>query len=58
MKRIFILLTLLVGCYMIIGANDRVIEQTNKVSEVSEERINNTIMWRNDIYENEYKNKI
>ena len=55
MKRIFILLTLLVGCYMIVGANDRVIERAN---EVSEERINNNIMWRNDIYENEYKNKI
>ena len=55
MKKIFILLALLVGCYVIVGANDRVVERAN---EVSEERINNIIIWRNDINENEYKNKI
>lgn len=55
MKRVFILLILLVECYMIIGANDNVVE---RASEVSEEKINNNIIWRNDIYENEYKNKI
>ena len=55
MKKLFILLALLVGCYMIVDANDRVIDRAN---EVSEERINNNIIWRNDSYENEYKNKI
>ena len=56
MKRIFVLLAFLVGCYIIVGAEENVIERAN---EVSEERINNNIiMWRNDIYENEYKNKI
>ena len=56
MKNIIIIITI----YILINGitNDRIIEQTNKVSEVSEERINNNIMWRNDIYENEYKNKI
>lgn len=55
MKRIFILIGLIIICYVIVGANDRVVE---RASEASEERINNIIMWRNDIYENEYKNKI
>ena len=41
---------------MILGlTNDNVVRRAN---EVSEERINNNIMWRNDIYEYEYKNKI
>ena len=56
MKKIFILIGLIIVCYVVVGANDRVIERAN---EVSEERINNNIiMWRNDIYENEYKNTI
>ena len=55
MKKVFILLGLMIVCYAIVDANDRVVERAN---EVSEERINNIIIWRNDINENEYKNKI
>ena len=60
MKRIIdvvlALTVLIIICEVILGlANDNVVERAN---EVSEERINNNIIWRNDIYENEYKNKI
>ena len=57
MKNIIIIITIYILMNEIINgiANDRVVERAN---EVSEERINNNIMWRNDIYENEYKNKI
>lgn len=57
MKNIIIIITIYILMNGIINgvANDRVIERAN---EVNEERINNNIMWRNDIYENEYKNKI
>lgn len=60
MKRIIdvvlALIVLITVCEVILGlANDYVVERAN---EVNEERINNNIMWRNDIYENEYKNKI
>ena len=60
MKKIFMILIIYILMNGIVNnvCDERVIEQTNKVSEVSEERINNNIMWRNDIYENEYKNKI
>ena len=58
MKKIFMFLIIYILMNGIVNgiSNDRVIERAN---EVSEERINNNIiMWRNDIYENEYKNKI
>lgn len=57
MKKIFMILIIYILMNGIINeiANDNVIERTN---EVNEERINNNIIWRNDIYENEYKNKI
>ena len=57
MKNIIIIITIYILMNGIINgiANDNVIERAN---EVNEERINNNIMWRNDIYENEYKNKI
>lgn len=57
MKNIIIIITIYILMNGIINriANDNVVERAN---EVSEERINNNIMWRNDIYENEYKNKI
>lgn len=60
MKRILdvalALIVLITVCEVILGlANDYVVERTN---EVNEERINNNIIWRNDIYENEYKSKI
>ena len=57
MKKIFMILIIYILMNGIVNgiANDRVIERANEVSEV---RINNNIMWRNDIYENEYKNKI
>lgn len=57
MKNIIIIITIYILMNGIINriANDNVVERAN---EVSEERINNNIMWRTDIYENEYKNKI
>ena len=56
MKKIFLLIGIMIICYVIVGAEENVIE---RASEASEERINNNIiMWRNDVYENEYKNKI
>lgn len=57
MKKIFMILIIYILMNGIVNnvCDERVIERAN---EVSEERINNNIMWRNDIYENEYKNKI
>ena len=57
MRKIFMILIIYILMNGIVNGimNDRVIERAN---EVSEERINNNIIWRNDIYENEYKNKI
>ena len=57
MKKIFMILIIYILMNGIVNgiANDRIIERAN---EVSEERINNNIIWRNGSYENEYKSKI
>jgi hypothetical protein len=51
MKKIFMILIIYILMNRIVNgiANDRVIERAN---EVSEERINNNIIWRNDIWIN------